>query len=557
MVFVNGFLLTQVSSRAAMTNGTYFVDDTNRLLYVQNRAGVVASNAFYEVAERSNLLNVASSGSYTVANVALRGLEFRAAASPVAGTAAKFANATNLLVDQCTFDWNNWSGLSFSACSGVTVRDSLANQNGTMGIEVGYHEKNIVVDGVQTCFNNWRGAWGGFTGWSIAGIKALNIHNGLFRNHVAVGNLTYGLWLDYDNKNVFIEHCVYNGNRKDGLQLEATEGPVRIQQCVSSRGQGQFALLMQNAQNVSVANCEFNASGTSSGSGDIGCSVSTSRSVTDWETGTQYTLWSSNWSLLNNACRSAGSSQFGLYMLANFPGFLSTLISDSNHWYNAGSNPQFSIGGTKYNLAGWQSLNGQDAHSDSVNLLVTNMDNQDTYIQLGAGTNNSGSATNAICATLANGTDMLDIILLKFDLSSLTNALREAELQLAVNSANNGPVIFYVYRLTSDWDENATFALARPDSNLSWAAGAFSVTDYDPQIAGVGVTGSGSGLNTFVDITALAQNWVGGVSPNYGIAIIAQPIWNQPVPDGSNFQQFSVGTRESASFPRPRLLICR
>src|ERR1035437_10720645 len=48
MVFVNGALLTQVETRAAMTNGTYYVDDTKRLLNVQNRVGVVASNAFYE-----------------------------------------------------------------------------------------------------------------------------------------------------------------------------------------------------------------------------------------------------------------------------------------------------------------------------------------------------------------------------------------------------------------------------------------------------------------------------------------------------------------------------
>lgn len=557
MVFANGVLLTQVLTRATMTNGTYYVEVTNHLLYIQNRGGVVASNAFYEVAQRSNLLNVASSGGYIVANVVLRGLDFRCAASPVAATAVRFANATNLLVVQCTFDWNNWSGLSLSACNNVTVRDSLANHNGAMGIEVGYHEKNIVVDGVQTCFNNWRGNLGGFAGFSIAGIKALNIHTGLFRNHVAVGNLTYGLWLDYDNKNVFIENCVYNVNSKDGLQLEATEGPVRIQQCVSSRGQGSFALLMQNVQNVSVANCAFNASGTSSGSGDIGCSVSTSRLVTDWETGTQYTLWSSNWSLLNNACRSAGSTQFGLYMLTTFPGFLSTLISDSNHWFNTGSNPLFYIGGAKYNLAGWQSLSGQDARSDSASLLVTNMDIQDTRIQMGAATNNYGSATNVICGTLTNGTGMLNIMLLKFDLSSLTNAPREAELQLAVNSIYNGPVVLYVYRLTSDWAENATSALAKPNSDLSWAGGAFSDADYDSQPAGVGMSGSGSGLNTFVDITALAQNWVDGNSPNYGVVIIVQPIWNQPVPDGSNIQQFSVGTRESASSQRPQLLIQR
>jgi hypothetical protein len=184
---------------------------------------------------------------------------------------------------------------------------------------------------------------------------------------------------------------------------------------------------------------------------------------------------------------------------------------------------------------------------------MTNTDIQDTYLQMGAVASND-SATNGLCATLTNGTGMLDALLLKLDLSDPSNSVREAELQLAANSVTNGPVVFYVYALTSDWDENATFAQAKPDSNLSWAAGAFSAADYDTQPAGVGITGSGAGLNTFVDITALAQNWVAGKSLNYGVVIIAQPIWNQPVSDGSNLQQFGVNTREAASF-QPQLTI--
>jgi hypothetical protein len=556
IVLVNGDLLTQVISRAGMKNGTYYVDDvTNHLLYVQHRGGVVVNNAFYEVSQRTNLLTVTQSGSFQVANVVLQGLEFRGGATPLPNSAVQFNTASNILVNACVFDWNNWVGMNFSAGNAITIRDCVANHNGAMGLQAGAHEKNVVSDGNVTCFNNWRGVLGDFLGFSIAGMKALNIHTGLFRNQVAIENQTYGLWFDFDNKNVFVEGCVFSGNGKDGLQFEATEGPVRIQGVVSTRGQGSFGLLCQNIEQMTVTNCAFLASGSTIGSGAIGCSVSTSRAVTDWETGTNYTLYSSNWSLHDNATRSAASTQFGLYMLANFPGFLSTLTSDYNYWYNTGSNPLFTIGGTNYNLSQWQSLSDQDAHSTNIDLQVILASIQDTYLNLDTTTNAFGSATNAICGTQPDGTGMADVALLEFDPSSLTGAPREAELQLAVSAASvsNGPVVFYVYRLTTPWDENATTAQAQPNSSLSWVAGTFSAADYDPQIVGIGMTASGTGLNTFVDITALVQNWVGGVSPNYGVVVIAQPLWNQPVPDGSNLQQFSIGTREAASAQRPQI----
>ncbi len=472
----------------------------------------------------------------------------------------QFNNASNVLVNACVFDWNNWCGMNFSLGNSITIRNCIANHNGAMGLQTGFHEKNVVSDGNTTCFNNWRGILGNFTGFSIAGMKALNIHTGLFRNQIAIGNQTYGLWFDFDNKNVFVEGGVFASNSKDGLQFEATEGPVRIQSVVSSRGLGSFGLLCQNIEQMTVTNCAFLASGTSAGSGDIGCSVSTSRSVTDWENGaTNYTLFSSNWNLHDNATRSAASTQFGLFMLANFPGYLSTLSSDNNHWFNTGSNPLFTIGGTNYNLSQWQSLSHQDAHSTNTDLQVILASTQDTYLNLNTTTNAFGTITNAVCDTQTDGTGMADVILLKFNPATLVGAPREAELQLAVSAASvrNGPVAFYVYRLTTDWDENATAAQAQPNSSTSWAAGSFSRADYDPQPVGIGTTASGSGLNTFVDVTGLVQNWVGGVSPNYGLVVIAQPIWNQPVADGSNLEQFSIGTREAAATQRPQISCIR
>jgi hypothetical protein len=561
MVFVNGNLLTQVLTLAGMTNGTYFVDDMNQLLYVRHRAGVAASNAFYEVAERSNVLTVSQTSSWKVGNVVLRGLEFRGAATPVAATAVQFSNAGGLLIDQCTFDWNNWSGMSFSACSGVTIRATVSSQNGTMGIEVGFHEKNIVYDRVQTCFNNWRGWWGGFTGFSIGGSKCLNIHTGLFRDYLSANNLTRGMWFDFDNQNLYVERCSFTGNAADGLFFEASQGPIRVEECVSTRnvvtGSGNLSLLWNNTQSVTVTNCALIGSGTNLGNGDSGSLVGGPRTVTNWETGGSTNLNMSNWTFLDNAFRCALSTQWNILLVANYPDFIATVRSDNNHFSNPGINNLFSIGGTNYTLSTWRTLTGEDAHSDTNVVFVTSPVTQDTNIRLGTTNSTFGTSNVVVSGTQADGTGALDVMLMKFDLSGLTAVPRQAELQLASSFLRNAPVVFYVYRLTSDWDENATAPLAKPNVGVTWAAGAFSAVDYDSNPVSAGSISSTSGaLNTYVDVSAIVRDWISGVSSNYGLAIIVQPVWNQPVNDAAftNWKQFNIAAREAGSSSSPRII---
>lgn len=564
VVFVNGNLLTQVITLAGMTNGTYFVDDANQLLYVRHRAGVAASNAFYEVAERNSVLTISQTSSWKVGNVVLRGLEFRGAATPVAATAVQFSNASGLLIDQCTFDWNNWSGMSFSICSGVTIRATVSSQNGTMGIEVGFHEKNIVYDRVQTCFNNWRGWWGGFTGFSIGGSKCLNIHTGLFRDYLSANNLTRGMWFDTDDQNIYLERCSFTGNAADGLFFEASQGPIRVEECVSTRnvvtGSGNLSLLWNNSQNVTVTNCAFIASGTNLGNGDSGSLVSGPRTVTNWETGQSYTINMSNWAFLDNAFRCALTTQWNILLVANYPDFITSLLSDNNHYSNPGVTSLFSIGGTNYTLGTWRTLTGQDAHSDTNNLFVTSPVTQDTNIRFGTTTDTFGTSNVLVADTQADGTGTLDVMLMKFDLSGLTGTPRQAELQLASSLPRNAPVVFYVYRLTSDWDENATAPLAKPNVGMTWAASVFSAADYDPQSVGAGSAGGSNGaLNTYVDVSAIVRDWVSGVSSNYGLAIVVQPAWNQPVNDATftNWKQLNIVSREGGTTNTPRIVSIR
>src|ERR1017187_4526097 len=557
IVIVNGNLYSQVLSIGAMTNGTYFVDDSAQLLSIQHRARVIASNAFCEVAQRPSLLFVENNSySYYITNFVVRGLDFRCAASPLQGLAVQIGGCDNVLVDHCTFEWNNWTGLGFPVSTHVTVRGVVANQNGATGLG-DYETKNFVVDGLQTCFNNWRGAWGGFYGWAIAGAKDFAIHNAIYRDYLSVGNLTGGFWMDTDNRNILIERCVWSGNLSQGLFLEVSEGPFRVEQCVSSHNQSDFGLLANNAEKGTMTNCAFYANGTTNGA-QFGSTVDWTLTVQDWETGSSYVLDLRYWTMADNVFRGLDGTQLGVnfWQDAN-TNFYRTLSSDINHWFNPSSNQVFKRASTTMDLGGWQSLTRQDAHSDFNDYLVTNAIIQDTYIRFDGTTNTHGSATSAIADTRTDGTGRGYVILMKCDVTNLVLPPREAELQMAC-TPTNGPVVFYVYRLTSDWDENATASQAKPDVALTWSAGTFSAADYDPQPVGVGIAGSGSGLNTVVEITALVQQWVSGASPNHGVVLIVQPVWDQPVidPTFTNWKQFSLTTRESIPTNQRPILAC-
>jgi hypothetical protein len=552
IVIVNGNLYTQVESVGAMTNGTYFVDETNRLLNVEHLAGVVQSNAFYEVSQRRSLLEVNNYNTGAVmSNLVVRGMDFRCAASLVESGAVRMINCKNVLYENCSFELNNWTGLYIGATSNVTLRGMAADNNGTKGFEQ-YQVSGTVYDGVQTCFNNWRGALGQFYGWALAGSKLLHIHRALFRDYISYSNTERGMWFDSDCATMLFERCTLNANLISlggfGLFIEANEGPIRLQDCVIARNGGDWGLLGNCTENVTVSNCVVYANGTGTG-GELGSSVNTPpRVTTDFETGVIHTNQLRFWNITDSVFSGLATTQLEVHLVNNLTNFLTTLTSDGNFWYNSATSNMFKVVSTSYDLSGWRTLTGQDKHSAFLSLLVTNPAVQDTYINLGATTNNYGSATNAVCDTQSNGTGKLDVVLLRFDLSSLTNTPREAELQLAVTSIlNNRSVVFNVYRLTTEWDENATAGQAKSVSG--WAAGTFSAADYNPQPYGIGGTRSGPGLNTIVDITALVQEWVSGTSSNYGVAIIARPVWDRPVNDPSfpNWKQFNIATRESST----------
>ena len=352
MVYINGRLLRQVLDRGSMGAGTFLVDEGRGVLNIWPEDGVDPNTATTEVAVRPILF--ASSGR---ANLTVRGLVFQHAATALDGDAMLITNATNLTVEDAVFRWNNWGGFGVYGATTVTARRNVANNNGGRGMAA-WKVRGIAYDDNETSYNNWRGAWGQFTNWAMAGIKLLRLHDGAVRRHKALGNHAYGLWLDFDNQKVTIAGGLFCGNLLAGAFVEASQGPIALVG-VTACANGQAGVFTTESQNVTLKNSLVY------GNGDVQLMVggSVSRPVDNWETGQPMTLQAKNWTLCGNAIVATSGTQYVLGV-PNWEFFLTTLRSTRNTWWNAAKPGAFRFNyTTDLDLAGWQKMSRQDTDS--------------------------------------------------------------------------------------------------------------------------------------------------------------------------------------------------
>ncbi len=225
-----------------------------------------------------------------------------------------------------------------------------------------WRNKNLVYEDVETSNNNWRGAWGGFYGWSTAGIKSLRLHGGVFRRHKAVGNRTWGFWLDTDNQDITIEDALWCNNFQ-GAFVELSQGPIIIRRTDICTNQSS-GLVSSVSQNVTVVDSVLyeNASREQFEVNDI-----VADSVDNWETGQTMTLRTQSWTLCGNAFVGAESGPY-MFSVPDWDFFLRTLKSARNAYWNPRQTDTFwlrtsRLGGRALNLVGWQRVSGQDASS--------------------------------------------------------------------------------------------------------------------------------------------------------------------------------------------------
>ncbi len=359
MIFINGQALTQVVSAGELKEGTFFVSEQTATVSLMPPPQVAVETATVEVAVRPGLLFVEGAQNLTV-----RGLHFVHGNSPVGDTAVIFSDCSNVLVEDCGFFWNNWSGMTFMSggahlSQSVTARRTVANYNGAIGLEAS-RVKNLLYEDNETSYNNWRGALGGLLSWSNAGVKHLFIHGGVYRRHRAVNNRAPGMWFDTDCANIAIDTAFCSHNHI-GMFIEASEGPTSVRNSTICNSTSDN-IFTEGGDNVTLqGNIIY-------GSAAAQIHVLTGvRPVQNWESKEDLKLVAERWTLRKNIIVGTDAAthlvQIGNSAGANRDFFLSTLTSDENVWFSPKSGDAFNVNGKAEDFNAWQFGWKQDTHS--------------------------------------------------------------------------------------------------------------------------------------------------------------------------------------------------
>jgi parallel beta-helix repeat protein len=348
MVFVNGRQLRQVMTYSDLTEETFYVSEETGRLFISLSKGQAPSDVKIEVGVRNTLLHVEGKTNFVMA-----GLTFQHAVSGIEGNAVVVYKSTNVLVKDCIFQWNNWTGYRLHDDRNVTTMRNLSNYNGGTGLTA-WKVKSLLSEDDETSYNNWRGKVGQFYYWAVSGTKNMRIHDAVFRRHKARGNHAAGFWLDYDNQNVMLEENLWCGNLKHGLFIEVTQGPVSVEKN-KVYGNQEWGIRAIAARAITLIGNEiFNNAGQ-----QILLTGPLEREIDNWETQERISLRMEGWTLRDNVI--AGS--YTLLETKDWPRFLESLISEANAWRKPYPAGVFRIGANALSFEDWQLATRQDSSS--------------------------------------------------------------------------------------------------------------------------------------------------------------------------------------------------
>ena len=370
MIIVNGVMLTQVLSLAQVGLGSFFVDEVHATIYIFPPAGTNISTATVEVPTRDTLFSA-----FNISNLVLRDLTFRNGNTCRNNETVRFygPTGTNILVDGDNFNWNNAGGLGFSQTTDYTVQNSIANHNGQRGFDA-FEAKDGQWTADEADYNNWRGAQGAIYGWAGGGFHFFAQHNNNVSGARLLFNMTHGVHWDTDDQNITADSLISAYNLRDGVFIEASEGPVSISNshiCFNAPLSLYYdgGLAVRVSSFVSLTGNSI-ANNVTSQVPVIGIKGGVPISVTNYETGQQYSLLNTNLTMNSNTIAGVANQQlFDDFDQAGtaWSDFRATVLSDSNTWWNGSASRPFTVPVPSYfttlNWASWLSVTGQDKHS--------------------------------------------------------------------------------------------------------------------------------------------------------------------------------------------------
>lgn len=221
MVFVNGTPLRQVSSRSAVTAGTFYADYAGKRIYI----GDNPTGRRVEVTVLAQALYFTSSARPTV-----RGIAFTQYGTNRNQHGAVRSDAPNAVFENNTFAWNAASGLTFFG-DDTTVRGNLFISNGQLGL-FGSGADRALVERNQFVGNNLER----FASWESGGAKLATARDAIIRDNLAEGNFDNGIWIDVGSYNAVIARNTARDNTRHGIMIEISAKAIVASNIVARNG---------------------------------------------------------------------------------------------------------------------------------------------------------------------------------------------------------------------------------------------------------------------------------------------------------------------------------
>lgn len=354
-LLVDGTPLAQVANRNDLTPGTFVVDESANQIFLVPPSGITdLAGHLVEVAVRERTLDVKA----YARSVAVKGFVFEAGAAPFTRYMAYVSDNADILIEENTFRYSSWGGLGLCCTQGVTARDNVAVDNGGNGLDT-YKAHNALIEGNYIARNNVRGFRSGYVGWSTAGSKNFRMHGAVFRGNTYDGNFARGLWFDTDVKGILIDGDRSCGNLRDGVFIEATQGPLTIQDTTFCNNGG-AGIAVSTSGNVRVERSTL----SNNAYGQLVFTGVPSRTWTDHVTGASITMgFFKSWTLASNTLSSTGSAPLiysPVIPIADWKALLKAgnIVASQNVWSRPSMDGAIKIQATNYTMTEWQAATG-------------------------------------------------------------------------------------------------------------------------------------------------------------------------------------------------------
>ena len=218
-LFVNGAYLQEVTSQAAVTPGTFYINPGSQTIYLELGGNANPNAGTVEcTATASPLLSTAG-----YSNEVIQGLNFAACANnpQMAAAAVQVSGGSNNVVNNVSVKYTAGAGLGVSGTN-TQVLNSTFNYNGQEGI-ASSGATNLLVQNSTTSYNNTLPGKQFSTAWEAGGIKCTASTNTVVNSLVSCGNIGSGIWFDMANQNATVKNCLVSQNG-DGINYEISYG---------------------------------------------------------------------------------------------------------------------------------------------------------------------------------------------------------------------------------------------------------------------------------------------------------------------------------------------